>query len=141
MNYRKGPLFEITSTCRGGGYHYCRTKPPHPKRNSNGLYPFHRVLMENRLGRLLREGEVVHHRNGDPTDDRVENLEVLGNDDHSRMHRRSEPEDCVCAQCGKEFQLQSHQARLRRKRTKTGELYCSRSCGTRARFARQNDAP
>ena len=130
MSYHNGPLFKITSTCKGGGYHYCRTDPPHPNQNSNGLYPLHRVLMENKLERRLRDGEVVHHRNGNPTDDRAENLEVLGNDEHSRMHRQLEPEHCVCAQCGKEFQLQPHQARLRRKRTKSGKLFCSRSCGT-----------
>lgn len=126
-------MFEILSVCRGGGYHYVRTQPPHPRRNSNGLYPRHIVVMENKLGRLLVPGETVHHKDHDKSNDNPDNLEIKTNAQHSRDHaleRAPAPVECACL-CGKSFQLSSREHRWRTRRSKSGVIYCSRSCGSR----------
>jgi hypothetical protein len=121
-------MFEILSVCKGGGYRYCRTNPPHPKRNAKGLYPLHRVLMENKLGRLLGPNEDVHHKDEDKENNSVDNLEVKAKDEHSRHHRPGNPKDEYTCRCGKAFFMKKHVYAQRLARSKRGELFCSIAC-------------
>lgn len=47
----------------------------------------HRYLMEQYLGRTLTSSEVVHHRNENKRDNRLENLQVMTRAEHARLHQ------------------------------------------------------
>lgn len=54
-----------------------------------GKYQYRaRYLMEQQLSRKLFSTEVVHHINGDKTDDRLENLKLITFSEHSVLHNK-----------------------------------------------------
>jgi hypothetical protein len=54
-------------------------------RKLNGRHE-HRVIAEQKLGRRLRRGEVVHHIDGDRFNNDPANLEVMTQAEHMREH-------------------------------------------------------
>lgn len=62
-------------TINDQGYYLVRM-PDHPNANVNGYIHEHRLVYSQFLGRPLLPGENVHHKNGDLSDNRLENLEL-----------------------------------------------------------------
>lgn len=69
-------------------------------------------------------GMVIHHLNGDSLDDRLENLTLMSNAEHVRLHskgkRTIEWEWRTCPICGKRWECRPRKERPQR--------YCSASC-------------
>jgi HNH endonuclease len=54
----------------------------------NSKVHFARAVMEAHLKRILSSNDIIHHKNEDSTDDRIENLEVLSRAEHINFHRK-----------------------------------------------------
>ena len=75
------------------------------------VVPYARYLMEQYLGRKLREDEEVHHKDHDKTNDVIENLEVINSTEHRKHHNPLKYKDTIeqCYVCGKSFTFTAKQ--------------------------------
>lgn len=114
----------------GDGYSFV-VVPGHPMADKRGRVLEHRYLMAEAIGRSLRGDEVVHHRNEDPSDNRLENLELMGAGAHVRLHHPLKESEYVCPKCGKQFKRTQRQANGKR-------VFCSRPCSVGFYSARRH---
>lgn len=61
-------------------------QPLHPMRDANGFVLEHRLVYEKYVGRYLSSEEIIHHVNGNKTDNRIENLELMTRAEHALTH-------------------------------------------------------
>lgn len=76
--------------------------PEHPLANHRGDVYQHRLVMMEKMGRLLEAHEIVHHRNGIKGDNRIENLEIILQYPKNGFHKG----EIRCPHCAKTFSIQ-----------------------------------
>lgn len=97
-----------------GYYYVCRAN--HPLATVNGRVRYHRYIASIKEGRWLLPEEHVHHLDGDKSNNLPDNLIVLTNEEHTKLHQQ-ELVEIKCKWCNSLFLPDN-------KRDK----FCSRKC-------------
>ena len=73
------------------------------KRRTSKSYP--RIIIENQFNIKLDKNEVVHHKDEDPSNNAIDNLEIITRSEHGRLHHPPKYHDMIvtCDVCGREF--------------------------------------
>lgn len=89
----------------------------------------HREVMEHHLGRKLAANEVVHHKDGNPANNAIENLVVKDLAQHSSGHANPpRMATFACAWCGKEQTKRAAQIRANQTSRGCYGPFCDKSC-------------
>lgn len=64
---------------------YC---PDNNRANKEGYVMEHILVMQEHINRVLKDDEVVHHKNKIKNDNRIENLELMTFREHARLHMK-----------------------------------------------------
>ena len=109
---------------------YIKVKVPTGEgKGLNSAWEFkHRLVMEQVIGRKLLKTERVHHINGNPQDNRPENLELCDNEARHKELHFGASHVFICKYCGNEFKLAPHIVRNRLKFNGTPPMYCNNKC-------------
>lgn len=68
------------------GYVRFKVGKSHPLADPNGYAYAHHLVWVAAGNAMLSKGDVLHHRSGDKADNRIENLELISNGEHVRLH-------------------------------------------------------
>lgn len=92
MHYRRwhrhGDTSIVAKRANGTGCVYLSSNGYYVLQIGKNSWFLHRLIMENHIGRKLRDDELVHHINERKDDNRIENLQIMSKAEHMIEHRK-----------------------------------------------------
>lgn len=116
---------------RNGPYIMVVAPPEYPGKKYRGKYVYeHTLTWWKHTGTVPVPGEVVHHKNEDKHDNRIDNLEKKTGTQHTKEHALESPaplQEISCSRCARLFTIFERTVRWKRRKGQE-RFYCSRSC-------------
>lgn len=123
-------MWQIEKIIKKGDYQYAIVRD-HPHRTKNDYVLLHRIILENKLGRLLNKNEIAHHKDENKKNNNPDNLEPIeSHSKHAILHGKSRLKNLVelcCPQCKTIFIKARNQSFLC-KPQKYPVNFCSERC-------------
>jgi hypothetical protein len=91
--------------------------------------------MSIKEGRILESHEEVDHLDGDKTNDRIENLEIVTRKENKRRYANTQTRQMItltCIQCNATFERERRQV-IYKESYLSGHICCSRKCANSLR--------
>lgn len=115
-------------------------------KETNQVISYPKYIMEIHLGRELLSNEQVHHKDGNPLNNDIGNLEIRLLGEHQMEHAIKYYDKLeTCGWCGEEFVWTAKQQRdfvrnrNRKDRQHIGSPFCSRKCtGEYGKYVQSN---
>ncbi len=102
-----------------GYLYFCEVGHPLATGNAHRVL-LHRHIVSEHLGRPLSKDEIVHHKDGNKLNNSIDNLEVMSQAEHAKIHitKTGEHASCTkqCLNCGVDY------------KGVASSSYCSRVC-------------
>lgn len=119
-------MWNVEKIVNKGDYKYAIVRD-HPNRTKNNYVLLHRVIVENHIGRVLTNDEIVHHKDENKSNNDISNLEIMDIITHGRLHNATGRTmvNLTCPNCSNSFIRERRQTHL----VKGGNpSCCSRRC-------------
>ena len=118
---------------KNGPYELVIAPPGYPGKLYRGRYCYeHHLVWWQNTGEVPGPGEEIHHKNEHKRQNNFGNLEKIGGIPHRKLHGALKHAECArkvtCSKCNQIFVVKGSKYRRRVKQTKSGKLFCSRSC-------------
>lgn len=121
---------------RNGPYNLIIAPEDYPGKKYRGRYAYeHTVVFWKANGKVPLKGFEIHHINHDHRDNRIENLKLVTNKEHRKIHTSIQSEkakiEINCGWCNAKLTMRKRDLNMKMKANRYGKAFCNRICGAK----------
>jgi hypothetical protein len=117
---------------KNGDYYLVRAPVGYPGKIIKNVYAYaHHVGWWIKTGTAVPDGYHVHHDDENTENNDPDNLVLLTNEEHSKLHglkRRTQRSSLICTQCNITFERRSARVKYDNNLRKIRKVFCSKKC-------------